>query len=176
VHRTAITSRGNRYPTGDDDADLELIISSVSSTTTGCSQRNSAESIYERRKMWTTEYTLTADASPEALWQLLSDIDGWGAWNDGIETIALDGPLAVGATFQMKPPGQDVLTSTVAELEQNRLLTDVTDMGELVIRVEHRLEPLAGGGTSITYRVQVSGAAADILGEEVGTAISADFP
>jgi uncharacterized protein YndB with AHSA1/START domain len=126
--------------------------------------------------MWTTEYTLTADASPEALWQLLSDIDGWGAWNDGIETIALDGPLAVGATFQMKPPGEDVLTSTVAELEQNRLLTDVTDMGELVIRVEHRLEPLAGGGTSITYRVQVSGAAADTRGEEVGTAISADFP
>ncbi len=100
--------------------------------------------------MWTTEYTLTTDASPEALWQLLSDIDGWGAWNDGIETIALDGPLAIGVTFQMKPPGEDVLTSTVAELEQNRLLTDVTDMGELVIRVEHRLEPLAGGGTSIT--------------------------
>jgi uncharacterized protein YndB with AHSA1/START domain len=126
--------------------------------------------------MWTTEYTLTAEASPETLWQLLSDIDGWGAWNDGIETIALDGPLAVGATFRMKPPGEDVLTSTVAELEENRLLTDVTDMGDLVIRVAHRLAPLAGGATSITYRVEVSGPAADAAGEEVGTAISADFP
>ncbi len=126
--------------------------------------------------MWTTEYTLRTQASPEALWELLSDINGWGAWNDGIETITLDGPLAVGATFRMKPPGEDVLTSTVAELEENRLLTDVTDIGELVIRVAHQLQPLASGGTSIAYRVQVSGPAADAVGAEVGTAISADFP
>jgi len=126
--------------------------------------------------MWTTEYTLRTQASPEVLWELLSDINGWGAWNDGIETITLDGPLAVGATFRMKPPGEDVLTSTIAELEENRLLTDVTDMGELVIRVAHQLQPLASGGTSITYRVQVSGPAADAVGEEVGSAISADFP
>ena len=126
--------------------------------------------------MWTTEYTLTTEASPEALWELLSDVNGWGAWNEGIETITLDGPLAVGATFQMKPPGEDVLTSTIVELEDNRLLTDRTDLGELVIQVAHELRPLADRGTSITYRVEVSGPAADAQGEEVGTAISADFP
>lgn len=126
--------------------------------------------------MWTTEYTLTTEASLEALWQLLSDVNGWGTWNDGIETIALDGPLAVGTTFTMKPPGEDVLISTIAELEPNRLLTDVTEVGELVVRVVHQLEPRSGGGTSITYRVEVTGPAADSVGEEVGTAVSADFP
>lgn len=126
--------------------------------------------------MWSTEYTGTADADAEAVWQLLSDVDGWGAWNDGIETITLDGPVAVGATFRMKPPGEDVLTSTIAELDPNRLLTDETEMGDLVIRVVHRLEPLSSGRTSITYRVEVTGPAADAAGEEVGTAVSADFP
>jgi len=76
----------------------------------------------------------------------------------------------------MKPPGEDVLTSTIAELDPNRLLTDETEMGELVIRVVHRLEPLSSGRTSITYRVEVTGPAADAAGEEVGTAVSADFP
>jgi uncharacterized protein YndB with AHSA1/START domain len=126
--------------------------------------------------MWTTEYTLTTEASAETLWQLLSDDDGWANWNEGIETIALDGPLAVGATFQMKPPGEDMVTSTVVELEEDRLLTDLTDLGDLAIRVAHKLDPLADGGTSITYRVEVTGAAADTVGQEVGTAISADFP
>jgi uncharacterized protein YndB with AHSA1/START domain len=126
--------------------------------------------------MWSTEYTLVTDADAEAIWRLLSDIDGWGAWNAGIETIALDGPLTVGATFRMKPPGEDVLVSTVAELEPGRLLTDVTDAGELVIRVEHRLAPVTGGRTSITYRVEVTGPAGDAVGEEVGSAVSADFP
>src|SRR6266487_5037460 len=122
--------------------------------------------------MWTTDYTQSTDVAPEAVWQLLRDVNGWGAWNEGIEAIALDGPLAVGATFQMKPPGEDTLTSTIAELEENRLLTDVTDLGDLVIRVAHRLEPLPDGGTAVTYRVEVSGPAADTIGEEVGRSIS----
>ncbi len=126
--------------------------------------------------MWTAEYGMDTTASPEALWQLLSDVDGWGAWNAGIETIELEGRLAVGVTFRMQPTGMDVLTSTVAQLEENRLFTDVTDMGDLVIRVSHVLEPLAGGGTSITFRVEVTGPAADAVGEEVGEAVSADFP
>jgi hypothetical protein len=49
-------------------------------------------------------------------------------------------------------------------------------MGGLVIRVAHRLAPLTGGGTSITYRVEVSGPEADTVGEQVGMAVSADFP
>ena len=126
--------------------------------------------------MWTTDFTRTTDLAPETLWQVLRDVDGWVAWNDGIETIALEGPLAVGATFEMKPPGEDPMRSTVAELEENRLLTDVTDLGELVVRVAHRLDPLPAGGTAVTFGVQVTGPAADAVGEEVGTAISADFP
>lgn len=126
--------------------------------------------------MWITEYTGIADATPEALWALLCDVDGWGAWNEGIESIALDGPLAVGATFQMTPPGEQTLTSTIAELDENRLLTDVTDLGDLTVRVAHRLDPLSDGRTAVTYQVEVSGPGADAAGEEVGHAISADFP
>lgn len=126
--------------------------------------------------MWTTEYSLSTDVAAEALWRVLRDVNDWGSWNEGIEEIALDGPLAVGATFRMKPPGEDAVTSTIAELEENRLLTDVTDLGELVVRVAHRLDPVPDGGTTVTYHVQVSGPAADSVGEEVGRAISADFP
>lgn len=126
--------------------------------------------------MWRTEYTITTGASRSALWELLSDVDGWGSWNDGIETIALDGPLAVGSTFRMKPTGQDELTSTIAELDPPGRLTDVTDLGELVVRVAHVLVPVSGGGTSITYTLEVTGTTADAMGAEVGEAISADFP
>src|SRR5205823_11670862 len=111
--------------------------------------------IYGRSNgMWSTEYSQNAEVAPEALWKVLRDVNGWGAWNEGIETIAMDDPLAVGATFQMKPPGEDMVTSTIAELEENRVLTDVTDLGDLVVRVAHRLDPLAEGGTAITYAVE----------------------
>lgn len=126
--------------------------------------------------MWTTEHSIETTASPEAVWELLRDVNGWGAWNAGIETIQLDEPLAVGATFRMKPSGEEVLTSAIAELEENQRLTDVTDLGDLVVRVVHLLEPTDDGGTTITFRVEVGGVAADAVGEEVGRAVSADFP
>ena len=126
--------------------------------------------------MWSAEYTGVSTAGPEAVWRLLSDVDGWGAWNAGIAAITLDGALAVGATFRMTPPGEDELTSTIAELEPGRLLTDVTELDGLVVRVAHRVAPTPDGGTTITYRIEVTGPAAEAVGAEVGAAVSGDFP
>src|SRR5438105_4645656 len=126
--------------------------------------------------MWTRDYSLTTEIGPEALWQLLADVEGWVRWNDGIAAIELDGPLAVGARFRMTPPGEDIITSTVVDLLPGRLLTDLTEMDGLAVKVEHRLDPQPGGGTTVTYGVEVTGEVPDDVAEEVGESISADFP
>ncbi len=41
--------------------------------------------------MWSTEFTENTDVAAESLWHLLKDVNGWGSWNAGIETIALAG-------------------------------------------------------------------------------------
>ncbi len=46
----------------------------------------------------------------------------------------------------------------------------------MVVRVRHTLDPLATGGTRITYAATLDGPAADTVGPEVGPAITADFP
>ena len=106
--------------------------------------------------MWTHEYTREIPAPSETVWRLLADVEGWVEWNDGIASIALDGPLAVGTRFRMTPPGEPTLTSTIVELEPGRVLTEAT---------------------AVTYRITVSGAALpDGTAAEIGTAVSADFP
>lgn len=126
--------------------------------------------------MWSREYELSTDVDPPALWEQLSDIEGWVRWNDGVESIELDGPLAIGVTFRMTPPGEDTLTSTVVELEPGRLISDLTELDGITVKVQHRLDPIDSGGTTITYRIEVSGDAPDEVAEEVGTGVSADFP
>src|SRR5436305_9991389 len=121
--------------------------------------------------MWTRDYSLTTDVEAEALWRLLGDVEGWVQWNDGIESIELDGPLVVGATFRMTPPGEDTITSTIVDLQPGRLLTDLTEMDGLAIKVEHRLDPQPGGGTTVTYRVEVTGDVPDDVAEQVGNGI-----
>ena len=125
--------------------------------------------------MWSRDYSLTTELAPQPLWQVLADVEGWVGWNGGIESIELDGPLAVGTTFRMTPPGEETVTSTIVELQPDSLFTDLTEMDGLAIKVEHRLDPHPDGGTSITYRVEVTGAVPDEVAEEVGTAVSADF-
>ena len=126
--------------------------------------------------MWTHTYTHRTDADPARLWELLADVDGWVGWNDGIESIELAGPLAVGAMFRMTPPGEQPVTSTVVELEPPRLLTDLTELDGIAVRVEHRLDPTPDGATTITYAVTVSGDAPSEVTADIGAAVSADFP
>jgi cobalamin biosynthesis Mg chelatase CobN len=122
--------------------------------------------------VWQGEHSVETTASAHMLWQLLSDIRGWPQWNVGIETIEIDGPFATGSVFRMKPPGQDVLTSRLSEVRVNHGFVDETAVGDLLVRVSHRIHELPNNRRRVVYAVQATGPGA----AEIGPAVSADFP
>ena len=81
-----------------------------------------------------------------------SDVPGWPEWNGDIERIALAGPFAAGSRITMTPPGQ-----------------------EPFVRTTHLAERLDEGRTRVTYRMEITGPAADSLVPEIGPQISAIF-
>ena len=126
--------------------------------------------------MWEYEYSLETSADRGALWRHWADMAAWPQWNDGIETIDVDGPFAVGTTFIMTPPGDEPIRMRLVEIEPGTSFTDEMDAGDFVVRTEHRLEPAADGLTRIVYRTQITGEAAGHVGPELGPQITADFP
>jgi uncharacterized protein YndB with AHSA1/START domain len=126
--------------------------------------------------MWTHEHTAETATSPEAIWQILSDLDQWATWDASMEWVQLQGPFQAGSRFTMKPKGQDPITSVILEATENRAYADQTDLGEVTLRFSHTLQPLEGGGTKITHRLEITGPTADQLGPELGPAITEDFP
>ena len=76
----------------------------------------------------------------------------------------------------MKPKGQDPITSVIIQAAENRVYADQTDMGDVTLRFSHTLQPLAGGGTRVTHRLEITGPAGDQIGPELGPAITEDFP
>ncbi len=154
--------------------------------------------------MWEYEYSHETSADAGALWRHWADMAAWPQWNDGIEAIDVEGPFAVGTTFTMtppgallapplpggpippdppggettppSPPGDQPIRMRLVEIEPGTSFTDEMDAGDFVVRTEHRLEPAAGGLTRIVYRTQITGAAADSVGPELGPQITADFP
>ena len=122
--------------------------------------------------MWQQSFDIHTAATPATVWQLFVDVDGWAAWNAGIEAITLRGPFADGTEFTMKPPGEEALRSQLVDVRENVCFVDETRVGDLVILVAHRIEPLGPARTRIVYAVDARGPQA----AEIGPAVSADFP
>ena len=126
--------------------------------------------------MWDYEYSIETAATPDAVWRRWTDMADWPQWNDGIEAIEVDGPFAEGTGFRMTPPGEEPIAMRLVEIVPGELFTDEMDGGDFVVRTVHRLVPLAGGGTRIVYRTEITGPAAADIGPALGPAITADFP
>ena len=126
--------------------------------------------------MWRTEHSIETTAAPRAIWRLWADVDGWPEWNGGIERIQLEGPFAAGSRIVMTPSGQEPVELRLAEVVEPDRFVDEADLGEVVVRTSHYVQPLQGEGTRVTYRMEITGPAADSLGPRIGPEISGDFP
>jgi hypothetical protein len=126
--------------------------------------------------MWATEHSIETTAAPEEIWRLWADVAGWPEWNGDIERIELIGPFAAGSRIVMTPIGQEPIELRVAEAVEPERFVDEAEVGEIVVRTLHCVEPLERGRARVTYRMEITGPAADTLGPQVGPDISADFP
>jgi hypothetical protein len=118
--------------------------------------------------------TIETDASPEAIWSLYEDVTTWPSWDAQAELITRDGPFAAGSCGTMKFVGQDPLAYRLVKVEPQREFIDETPLGDIVVRVSHRLEPLGTGGLRITYAAEIEGP--EEQAQQIGPMITADFP
>lgn len=124
--------------------------------------------------MWEYEYTVDTQVRSDRLWAGWADLASWPQWNDGIATISIDGPFAVGTQFVMTSPDGEPIALRIVEVDQGRSFTDELDAGDFVVRTTHALRS-GPDTTTITYRTEITGAAADKVGPELGPQITADF-
>jgi hypothetical protein len=122
--------------------------------------------------VWRNEYAIETSATPETIWSIFRDVAAWKNWNAGIEQIDIDGPFATGTWFTMKPPGEEALRSQLTDVRENLCFVDETRVGDLVVKVAHRIESIGPARTRIVYAVDASGPQAS----EIGPAVASDFP
>ena len=126
--------------------------------------------------MWTNEHSVESTAAPENVWRLWADVAAWPEWNGDIERIELIGPFAAGSTIVMSPIGDGPIELRIAKAVEPELFVDEADMGEIVVRTTHRVRRIDSDRVRVTYRMEITGPAAETLGPRVGPEISGDFP
>ena len=122
--------------------------------------------------MWTTEHSIETIASAESIWRLWSDVATWGEWNADIERIEISGPFASGSTIAMTPAGQETVELRIVKTAEPLQFVDEVELGEITVTTFHRVDTRAEARSRVTYRMEITGPAADTLGPE----ISGDFP
>jgi uncharacterized protein YndB with AHSA1/START domain len=89
------------------------------------------------------------DASAEAVWAVMADIEQWPAWNPDVKSAALEGPLAAGTAFRWKS-GPSNITSTLREVDAPRTIAWTgRQMGIEAVHI-WRIESRDGGSLVVT--------------------------
>ena len=128
--------------------------------------------------MWIKEFEGRSKAGCDRLHAVLVDVEHWSEWNDGVAATTVDGPFEVGADGVMTLPDGEELSFRIAAVDPGRGYTDETPMPGIgvVVRVIHRLEPLADQTTRIVYRCEVDGNGLEDLGPMIGQQVTSAFP
>ena len=102
------------------------------------------------------------DATPEAVWDVLTDLDAYAEWNP--QTVEASGTVAEGERVELtvRPGGgrERTMTATVAEADSPRRLEWVATVGSRWLfsaRHTFELEPLEDGRTRLVNRERLTG-------------------
>ncbi len=102
-------------------------------------------------------------APPEVVWDTLTDLSSWPRWMPGVQSVRVDGPLAVGTTFEWKA-GPGTIKSKILEAERPRSVG--WEGHTLGITALHawRMEA-QGGGTHVFTEESWAGLLPRVLGK-----------
>lgn len=105
------------------------------------------------------EIEIAADA--ETVWDVLTDVEGWPAWNPDVQSVALEGEVAEGAEFRWKT-GSGTITSRFQRLDRPRLAAWTGRVFGIDAVHVWRLEP-RNGGTVVHTEESFGGLLAGLL-------------
>ena len=99
---------------------------------------------------------LTREVSQQSMWNLMTDVNNWNKWDEGIEDSMLSGNFVTGNSFTLKPKGGPKLSILLEEVEPSYYYRDLTRFPLAKMRDEHWFEQTVDG-LKITVRLTISG-------------------
>jgi uncharacterized protein YndB with AHSA1/START domain len=112
---------------------------------------------------WERTAEASSTAPPPRVWAALLDGRRWSRWNEGVEWMTLEGPLAPGTLLTMKPRRAPQTAFRIEAVVPGRMLALVLTFGP-VAALRFRWELAAeADGTAIVQRLAIGGPLAGLL-------------
>ncbi len=114
--------------------------------------------------------TIEIAASPQRVWEVLSDVEYWPEWTDSVTSARRldDGPLRPGSRTRLKQPRLPETEWVVTDLEPGRSFTWVSTGAGARNTARHDIEPLSGGGARVRLGFESTGVLGGLVGRLYG--------
>jgi uncharacterized membrane protein len=107
------------------------------------------------------------DASPEAVWAVLSDVEHMPDWTSSMTSVSIiDGPNPpdVGTQVRIEQPKMPLAVWLIDEWDAPRHFAWISEAPGVTTQAEHLVEPLPGGRSRVTLAITQTGGLAWLLG------------
>ncbi|NGO68860.1 SRPBCC family protein [Streptomyces boncukensis] len=121
--------------------------------------------------MWNHEVSAEGAVSVSAVWERYVDLATWPQWNPGTTKVELKGPFASGTEGVITNGYGEVPFTLTAVVDQQSFVMESPVNETVLLRTSCRVEA-AGDGARITHRVELDGAGAEELGNQMGETLS----
>jgi hypothetical protein len=120
--------------------------------------------------------TMQANASPERVWKIWSDVGTWPRWNPDVLSASIEGPFVTGATGQMttRAGGSHAITlRAVVAGRSFELETSPIPLGRFHFACEVR--PAGASASTISQSITIRGPLGPLYSAVMGSRIAAGF-
>jgi len=102
-------------------------------------------------------FTLTtAEITQEQIWSVISDVNDWKTWDDGVEYAILLGKFESNSSFLLRPKGGPKIKIQLVEVKDKTYFKDMTSFPLAKMYGEHWYEETPQG-LKITVRMTMTG-------------------
>jgi len=102
-------------------------------------------------------FTLTtAEISQEQIWKIISDVNNWKTWDEGVEFAELQGKFESNSSFLLRPKGGPKIKIQLVEVKDKTYFKDMTTFPLAKMYGEHWYEETPQG-LKITVRMTMVG-------------------
>ncbi|HMO95360.1 MAG TPA: SRPBCC family protein [Tepidiformaceae bacterium] len=119
------------------------------------------------------EHTIEIHASPEAIWDVLTDLERWPHWTPSVRSLKplTDGKFDAGTQARVHPAGSAESTWTVTLIDPGRSFRWATRVRGAATIGDHIIAPVENGAR-VTLAIEVHGLAGKVFKPLIGPGIA----
>ena len=124
---------------------------------------------------WKYTYEHDTNAASEALWDVISNVEGWPSIDPNIQSLEMTESPGVGARFTLKPKGGPRIRFQITQFQPPSTNADTSRLHGSVMTTTHKLQTTTSG-TLIAVDIQISGILAPLWSILVGRKHATGLP